>query len=729
VRLDPSFVDAWCNLGNGLKQAGLLEEAVVALQRCTALRPRHAMLHANLASLFHELRILPLAADTYRRAVELEPSFTDALNNLGNALKEMGQTDEAIACYRRAIELRPTHHHALNNLVRRSCFRFRCRRSAPRESLMAISSRARRISLCGWLPMALARLGRALFDQVLCPSPPQMPGAPSPAARRSAGGSPLTNNGMTILASTAYDSPQPPPCAVPFLLVPQGNALKLLGRRWEAHECYQAALRVDPCFAAAHSNLGALLKEIGGPPALQLALTHLAAAVRSNPSLAEPHVGMGDAYREAGLLVQAVRCYQTVLSIKPDMPEAHCHLGLAYKEQGRLTEAIVCFRRALSLRAWYPDALSSLVHSCQLICDWGEGDVQRESQLAQLLFCLRVELGDLPHAPHAASRAACPALQPFHTFICPFPQHLVLRLARAYAAHTEAIARALQPSPTCPSCSLPGGQGPASLLAHEAQDTASGADAPKCASAVAAPSGGAMHVRRIGSSAEAIPPADVLPAVDAALRGLEATLAPAARRAALSDPAAAPAAVYAVRATSEMPPMVVNESGCASRATRTGETGCPSSGELSSSADALRINAEPHKPTVPSAATSSAVSAGSDGGGSDNRRGGASARVPGTTSASGTCSCDAGAAGARTDASTGNGPATEHRLRVGYVSSDFGNHPLAHLMRSVFRFHARDRLEVFCYSLRPSDASDYRKAIEETAEHFREVRQRPGGGI
>lgn len=34
------------------------------------------------------------------------------------------------------------------------------------------------------------------------------------------------------------------------------------------------------------------------------------------------------------------------------------------------------------------------------------------------------------------------------------------------------------------------------------------------------------------------------------------------------------------------------------------------------------------------------------------------------------------------------------RLRVAYVSSDFGNHPLSHLMASVFGSHDRSRLEV-----------------------------------
>lgn len=61
------------------------------------------------------------------------------------------------------------------------------------------------------------------------------------------------------------------------------------------------------------------------------------------------------------------------------------------------------------------------------------------------------------------------------------------------------------------------------------------------------------------------------------------------------------------------------------------------------------------------------------------------------------------------------------RLRVGYVSSDFKDHPTAHLMQSVPGFHDRSRVEVFCYSLAADDNSHYRKKIESEAEHFVDV--------
>lgn len=61
------------------------------------------------------------------------------------------------------------------------------------------------------------------------------------------------------------------------------------------------------------------------------------------------------------------------------------------------------------------------------------------------------------------------------------------------------------------------------------------------------------------------------------------------------------------------------------------------------------------------------------------------------------------------------------RLRVGYVSSDFGNHPLSHLMSSVFGMHDSSAVEVFCYALSPSDQSEWRVKIEREVPHFTDV--------
>ncbi|KAL9601114.1 MAG: hypothetical protein Q9219_002713 [cf. Caloplaca sp. 3 TL-2023] len=57
-------------------------------------------------------------------------------------------------------------------------------------------------------------------------------------------------------------------------------------------------------------------------------------------------------------------------------------------------------------------------------------------------------------------------------------------------------------------------------------------------------------------------------------------------------------------------------------------------------------------------------------------------------------------------------------LNVGYVSSDFNNHPLAHLMQSVFGFHDVRRVRAVCYATTASDGSVHRQQIEREAPIF-----------
>merc|ERR1719423_563658 len=55
------------------------------------------------------------------------------------------------------------------------------------------------------------------------------------------------------------------------------------------------------------------------------------------------------------------------------------------------------------------------------------------------------------------------------------------------------------------------------------------------------------------------------------------------------------------------------------------------------------------------------------------------------------------------------------RLRIGYVSSDFCNHPTSHLMQSIPGQHNTDRVEIFCYSLSADDGTNFRAKIEREA--------------
>lgn len=63
-------------------------------------------------------------------------------------------------------------------------------------------------------------------------------------------------------------------------------------------------------------------------------------------------------------------------------------------------------------------------------------------------------------------------------------------------------------------------------------------------------------------------------------------------------------------------------------------------------------------------------------------------------------------------------PLAGRRLRVGYVSADFREHPLTHLIQGMFRHHDRTAVEVFAYSIGPDDGSASRERIAAAVEHF-----------
>lgn len=60
-------------------------------------------------------------------------------------------------------------------------------------------------------------------------------------------------------------------------------------------------------------------------------------------------------------------------------------------------------------------------------------------------------------------------------------------------------------------------------------------------------------------------------------------------------------------------------------------------------------------------------------------------------------------------------------LKVGYVSSDFNNHPLAHLMQSVFGLHDTKRVKAYCYATTASDNSVHRQQIQAQAPVFHDA--------
>jgi protein O-GlcNAc transferase len=62
------------------------------------------------------------------------------------------------------------------------------------------------------------------------------------------------------------------------------------------------------------------------------------------------------------------------------------------------------------------------------------------------------------------------------------------------------------------------------------------------------------------------------------------------------------------------------------------------------------------------------------------------------------------------------------KLTIGYLSGDFRNHPVAHLVRGLFQRHDRNRFRVIGYSYGPDDGSAYRSHIASSCDLFVDLR-------
>lgn len=64
----------------------------------------------------------------------------------------------------------------------------------------------------------------------------------------------------------------------------------------------------------------------------------------------------------------------------------------------------------------------------------------------------------------------------------------------------------------------------------------------------------------------------------------------------------------------------------------------------------------------------------------------------------------------------------DRQLRIGYMSADFRDHPVGHLIAGLFSRHDRAAVEVFAYAIGPRDESVWRKRIMSGADQFRDLR-------
>jgi predicted O-linked N-acetylglucosamine transferase (SPINDLY family) len=147
---------------------------------------------------------------------------------------------------------------------------------------------------------------------------------------------------------------KPQSSAWPFLL---GAACHAQGRLAEAVGWYEQALRLRPNFPEAHDSLGNVLLDQGRPAE---AAESFRRALALRPDLPETLVNLGIALRSLGRPSDAAECYEQALKRRPDYPEAHNNLGNALRDLREFKKAAESYRQALRLRTDNPAAYNNL---------------------------------------------------------------------------------------------------------------------------------------------------------------------------------------------------------------------------------------------------------------------------------------------------------------------------------------------------------------------------------
>jgi predicted TPR repeat methyltransferase len=116
LKLAPSYVDAWSNLGNLYKESGRTDDADAAYRKALAVDEGHAEAWNNLGIVLRATGRAGEAVAALRRGVACSPGFANAYFNLGNALRDCGNASASVEAYRNACLFDPAHSQAHRRL-------------------------------------------------------------------------------------------------------------------------------------------------------------------------------------------------------------------------------------------------------------------------------------------------------------------------------------------------------------------------------------------------------------------------------------------------------------------------------------------------------------------------------------------------------------------------------------------------------------------------------------
>ncbi len=172
-----------------------------------------------------------------------------------------------------------------------------------------------------------------------------------------------------LLARAAPGAIMIPPADIPALAA----RFQRFGALTQAEQLYRQALQNQPEDADLWAGLGRVCQALGRPDEAVTSLRHALALRPTDGVLAND---LGVALIDRGQLEQALDCFRAATRLRLDYPEAHHNQGIVLIREGDPEGAALCFRRALALQ---PDDPLASCHLGDALAVRGEYDQAIES--------------------------------------------------------------------------------------------------------------------------------------------------------------------------------------------------------------------------------------------------------------------------------------------------------------------------------------------------------------
>jgi tetratricopeptide (TPR) repeat protein len=314
-RSNSASLQAACDKGLALHQAGRLDEASRRYQQVLAVDPAHFDALHLLGVLCIQTGQSALGVQFIEQAVRIQPDVAIAHGNLGNGLNNLGRYEEALASCDRAIALNPDHAEAHGS---RALALHQLKGAAAAlqsyDRVVALKPSAKAYYNQGVMLRELGRFEDALvsFDRAIALAP--------------------------TYAEACHS---------------RGIVLRALARPREALGGFDRAIELRPSHAEAHYDRAGTLRELGR---LDDALNGYDQAIAIKPDYAEAHNNRGNVLTDLARYEQALDSYGWATALRPDYAEAYSNQATALRALRRPEEALACCDRAIALAPGYAEA-------------------------------------------------------------------------------------------------------------------------------------------------------------------------------------------------------------------------------------------------------------------------------------------------------------------------------------------------------------------------------------